>query len=106
MSGGGVTAESRVALDIPADHPAFDGHFPGFPLLPGAVLLDAALDAIAAHRDLDLTRWRLTSAKFLALVRPGACLILGHTASDDRTIRFDVRRAGDIVASGMLSHGA
>ena len=37
----------------PADHPSFAGHFPKFPVLPGAVLLDEALQAIeqrARHR--------------------------------------------------------
>ena len=33
---------------VPLDHPAFAGHFPGTPILPGVVLLDTALQAIAS----------------------------------------------------------
>jgi 3-hydroxymyristoyl/3-hydroxydecanoyl-(acyl carrier protein) dehydratase len=31
---------------VPNDHPSLAGHFPGHPIVPGVVLLDAVLDAI------------------------------------------------------------
>jgi hypothetical protein len=31
---------------------------------------------------------------------------MGHSASNDATIRFVIRAASRAVASGMLSHGA
>jgi 3-hydroxymyristoyl/3-hydroxydecanoyl-(acyl carrier protein) dehydratase len=49
---------------------------------------------------------RLTAAKFLAVVRPGDKLTLEHTATEDSKVRFVIRAANSIVASGMLSHGA
>ncbi len=93
-------------LAIAADHPAYAGHFPGMPILPGAALLDEALLLIAQHRSLDLRVWRLTSAKFLHPVQPGDRLILEHIAPDASSVRFSVRNAHRSVASGMLSHGA
>ncbi len=39
----GVMSGMQYSLEISADHPAFAGHFPNFPVLPGAVLLDEAL---------------------------------------------------------------
>jgi len=93
-------------LEIAADHPAYAGHFPGMPILPGAALLDEALHLIAASRSLDLRVWRLTSAKFLLPVRPGDRLTLEHAAPSASSIRFLVRNAHCLVASGMLSHGA
>ena len=43
----------HALIEIPAAHPAFPGHFPGMPILPGVVLLDEALHAIAAARGAD-----------------------------------------------------
>jgi 3-hydroxymyristoyl/3-hydroxydecanoyl-(acyl carrier protein) dehydratase len=90
-------------LDIAADHPAFAGHFPAFPVLPGAVLLDAALAAIQQARGLDTTAWRIASAKFLGLVRPGDVLAVEHEAPGIGTIRFTIRSHERVVATGTLS---
>jgi 3-hydroxyacyl-[acyl-carrier-protein] dehydratase len=65
-------------LAIAADHPAFAGHFPGFPLLPGAVLLDEILRAIELAHGIDLKTWHVSSAKFLSAVRPSDSLVLEH----------------------------
>jgi len=95
--------ELRGELHIAADHPAYPGHFPGFPLLPGAVLLDEALREIARARGIDLTEWRMASAKFLQIVRPGTALSVQHSTSGTPTIRFAILSGTATVASGMLS---
>jgi 3-hydroxymyristoyl/3-hydroxydecanoyl-(acyl carrier protein) dehydratase len=93
----------RGVLDIAADHPAFAGHFPGFPVLPGAVLLDAALAAIGEARGIDITAWQIATAKFLGLVRPGDALTVEHEAAGTGTIRFTILSHERIVATGTLS---
>jgi 3-hydroxyacyl-[acyl-carrier-protein] dehydratase len=90
-------------LTIDAGHQAYAGHFPGFPILPGAVLLDEVLHEIARERGLDLLHWQVSSVKFLETVAPGEALTLEHTALSDASIRFAVRKAGGPVASGVLS---
>jgi 3-hydroxyacyl-[acyl-carrier-protein] dehydratase len=92
------------ALDIPADHPSFAGHFPKFPVLPGAVLLDEVLQVIQRERRIDLTQWRIASAKFLAAVRPGDSLRLEHSLARVGLINFTIRSADQTVASGSLSN--
>jgi 3-hydroxyacyl-[acyl-carrier-protein] dehydratase len=92
-----------TGLTIDTDHPAYAGHFPGFPILPGAVLLDEVLHEIARERGLDPRQWQLASVKFLATVGPGEALTLEHTAPNDATIRFAVHKPGGPVASGVLS---
>jgi 3-hydroxymyristoyl/3-hydroxydecanoyl-(acyl carrier protein) dehydratase len=92
-----------TALPIAEDHAAFAGHFPGFPILPGAALLDVVLHEIERSRSIDLTLWSVASAKFLATVRPGDALTLEHSASGDATIRFVIRATTRAVASGMLT---
>jgi 3-hydroxymyristoyl/3-hydroxydecanoyl-(acyl carrier protein) dehydratase len=90
-------------LHIADNHPAFAGHFPGLPILPGAVLLDEALVAMAQQRGLDLLDWQVSSVKFLETVGPGDPLRLEHDSPNDRTIRFTVRHGSRLIASGTLS---
>jgi 3-hydroxymyristoyl/3-hydroxydecanoyl-(acyl carrier protein) dehydratase len=91
-------------LEIAQDHASFAGHFPQFPILPGAVLLDEALEVIARDRGIDLTHWRIASAKFLDVVRPGDELCLQHDSPTDGSIRFTICAASRMVASGTLSN--
>ena len=100
----GPGEDGEVVLSIAADHPAFAGHFPGAPVLPGALLLDEALAAIERSRDIDITHWRIASVKFLGWVLPGDELILGHSAPSANTIRFAIRGARGPVAAGSLTH--
>jgi 3-hydroxyacyl-[acyl-carrier-protein] dehydratase len=93
----------QCALEIPADHPAYAGHFPNFPVLPGAVLIDEALKIIEQTRGIDLTQWHIASAKFLAPVRPGDRLLVEHEAPAEGMIRFSIRLGSRTVASGALS---
>jgi 3-hydroxyacyl-[acyl-carrier-protein] dehydratase len=100
-------------IEISAEHPSFAGHFPEFPVLPGAVLLDEALQVIQRQRNVDLTLWHIASAKFLDAVRPGDALRVEHDAPKSGLIRF-VILAPDravpgkdrTVVSGSLSSGA
>jgi 3-hydroxymyristoyl/3-hydroxydecanoyl-(acyl carrier protein) dehydratase len=94
--------KTQSALDIPADHPVFAGHFPGFPVLPGAVLVDEALSAIEVARGIDLRCWHIGSAKFHDTVRPGDSLVLDHEAPEPGLIRFTLRAGNRRVASGTL----
>ena len=46
-------AQRRQAhVTIARDHPAFAGHFPGAPVLPGVVLLSLVIEAVAADTTL------------------------------------------------------
>jgi 3-hydroxyacyl-[acyl-carrier-protein] dehydratase len=90
-------------LEIPRDHPAFVGHFPKFPVLPGAILLDEALQVIQRERRIDLTQWHIASVKFLDAVRPGDALHLEHDLAESGLIRFRIRAANRTVATGSLS---
>jgi 3-hydroxymyristoyl/3-hydroxydecanoyl-(acyl carrier protein) dehydratase len=92
-------------IEVPRDHPSFAGHFPNFPVLPGAVLLDEALQIIERARGIELRMWRIAAVKFPDSVRPGEALQLDHAISHDGSIRFTIRAASRIVASGSLSDG-
>jgi 3-hydroxymyristoyl/3-hydroxydecanoyl-(acyl carrier protein) dehydratase len=66
---------TAMPLTIAADHPAFAGHFPAQPIVPGVVLLDLGMRAIAQHSGPGTsTRYRVGNAKFLSPVGPGEAL--------------------------------
>jgi 3-hydroxymyristoyl/3-hydroxydecanoyl-(acyl carrier protein) dehydratase len=99
MSAGPV----ETTLTVARDHPAFEGHFPGHPVLPGVVLLAEALAAIEAASGRKSDQWTISSAKFLAPVAPGTPLKLVHEPLASGGIRFEIRSAQGVVANGVLA---
>jgi 3-hydroxymyristoyl/3-hydroxydecanoyl-(acyl carrier protein) dehydratase len=93
------------AIRIAPDHPAFAGHFPGMPILPGAALLDEVLFLLERELALDMTQWQLAAAKFLKPVGPGDELALDHARAED-AIAFTVRLGGLKALTGTLSRTA
>jgi 3-hydroxyacyl-[acyl-carrier-protein] dehydratase len=93
-------------IQIPPDHPAFAGHFPGTPIVPGVVLLDEALEVIARELGLTLERCTLAAVKFKSVVRPGQPVTLRFEFSAPGSVRFELESEGQPVASGALSVAA
>jgi len=91
---------------VPLDHPAFAGHFPGTPILPGVLLLDTVLHSIAAATGIALDTCTISSVKFLSPASPGDELAIQHTLSASGTIRFEVVAGMRKIASGSIVAGA
>lgn len=91
---------------VPLDHPAFAGHFPGTPILPGVVLLDMALQIITAVTGIALDLCEISSVKFLSPASPGDELLIQHNISASGTIRFDIVAGMRKIASGSIAPGA
>ena len=93
----------ETMLAVPRDHPAYEGHFPGHPILPGVVILAEVLAAIEAATARAPQQWEVSNAKFLDPVTPGTALTLLHEVLDSGAVRFEVRSATGVVASGTLA---
>jgi acyl-CoA synthetase (AMP-forming)/AMP-acid ligase II len=91
---------------IPADHPVFAGHFPGHPLVPGALLLDWVVERVAAHWRISSTGLRIEQAKFLHTVLPDARVVLDLKAEADRcrfTLNLVDGETNTVAVTGLLS---
>ncbi len=85
-----------------AQHPAFAGHFPGNPIVPGVLLLDAALHALGLPGVQPQAPLRLDQVKFLGVVRPGEALTL-RAREHGATLRVGLRHGERDVASATLA---
>lgn len=72
---------ASLVITFAADHPAAAGHFPGNPIVPGALLLSEAVTAVGAALARDLSRCTVRSAKFPAPSRPGERIDIAYSAS-------------------------
>ena len=77
-----------VITTLRADHPAAQGHFPGNPVIPGAVLLGEAVQLIEARLGRSLSPHGIRRAKFPNPARPGDRLTLKFTETA-ASIRFE-----------------
>jgi 3-hydroxymyristoyl/3-hydroxydecanoyl-(acyl carrier protein) dehydratase len=90
-----------VDLVFSADHPTAAGHFPGNPILPGALLLDSIM--LAVSRGIGAPSVTIQSAKFLRPVRPGDRLrVAWATKGVDTHFSCSFAASGEIAVSGTL----
>jgi acyl-CoA synthetase (AMP-forming)/AMP-acid ligase II len=88
-----------IIISFPHDDPTGPGHFPGNPIIPGALLLDELVSAIVS------AGWRgeIEAAKFHHPVRPGDTVTVTSRIDGGKT-RFECRLtgSGQLVLSGAL----
>jgi len=84
---------NRINRFFASDHPAAVGHFPGNPIIPGAVLLNDVLDTIGGAEHASPMSYEVSSAKFLHPVRPG----------NNVTITWEKRASGEIRFECLLT---
>lgn len=89
----------RLPLALAADHPVFAGHFPGQPIVPGALLLDLAIHAINAHSQRSVQH--ISQAKFLSPALPGEA-IEAEFEIDGDSLRLTLRSGARSLATARL----
>jgi 3-hydroxymyristoyl/3-hydroxydecanoyl-(acyl carrier protein) dehydratase len=93
----------RVRDQVSAGHPALAGHFPGDPIVPGALLL--ARVARAAAQAYGGRVGGAPAVKFLAPLRPGERFEVELEQAAGSTLRFRVLRDAALIAAGTLRLG-
>ncbi|MDQ7745891.1 hypothetical protein [Hydrogenophaga pseudoflava] len=87
---------------VPADHPAFAGHFPGHPIVPGVVLLDRVLQIARPLQGGASEGWQVAQVKFLSPCGPDDELIFALRDGVRGGLVFSVHCGDREVASGGL----
>ena len=99
-----MTGEAFVAeWSVPLQHPVFDGHFPGNPIVPGVWLLDEALARVREWAGWGVQASRVDNAKFFQPVRPGSSLKLELQRKASGAVAFRWLLGEAVVASGQFS---
>ncbi len=84
-------------LTVPASHPALPGHFPGNPIVPGALLLGEVIRAAARQHRVT----GVAAAKFLVPLRPDTPFHIELSPVADG-LDFVVAGDNEIFARGNL----
>jgi 3-hydroxymyristoyl/3-hydroxydecanoyl-(acyl carrier protein) dehydratase len=79
-------AVHHAECEFAADEPSARGHFPGNPIIPGAVLLREVVRAVAADNGMVCSGVR--SARFFHPVRPGDRIVIAWEEKRDGEFAF------------------
>lgn len=98
-----------LSFSIPQNHPCFQGHFPGHPILPGVLILERVLTHARSQIKGSFESYALLNVKFLASVSPGDNLNLTFSESNSNSFTFAVHIANSsaglqdgLACSGQL----
>jgi hypothetical protein len=88
-----VGFSGMATIHFPVGHPAAEGHFPGNPIIPGALLLREIVAAILDPNNPSGAPFEILRAKFLVPVRPGSTVEI-RWAGAGGEVRFTCTAAG------------
>ena len=90
-------------MKIAAEHPALPGHFPGHPVVPGVVLLEAVVAALPAHAGGAVRVTGFPTVKFVAPLGPGQEFDIRLVAKRAGQSTFEIAAGDTRLASGTVS---
>ena len=84
------------------DDPVFPGHFPGLPVVPGVLLLEAVLDSANALIDSGSKFSGVERVKFLRPLAPDEEFAVELRESAGPLLAFTCRAGDEAIATGWL----
>jgi 3-hydroxymyristoyl/3-hydroxydecanoyl-(acyl carrier protein) dehydratase len=99
------SVEHRTRVEVPSDYGYFDGHFAGYPILPGAAQLsELVLPCVRrAWPELGALK-QMARLKFTGRIQPGETIDVVLSARTGGTsVDFALRRAEVLCSAGTLS---
>ncbi len=106
MADGDANAFSiEACLNFGPEFPAFQGHFPGNPILPGIIQLASVRILAARFLSCSLAASTLSNIKFRDMIRPGQSVkvnLFGQEKNGGWKVRFEISSSEAPVASGDM----
>jgi 3-hydroxyacyl-[acyl-carrier-protein] dehydratase len=92
----------KLQLRIASNHPVGAGHFPGNPIIPGALLLAEVARLIETELATRFVSFNIKSAKFFHPARPGDAAEVEFSVSAQGDISFNCSVNGVKVLAGTM----
>lgn len=89
-------------LCVPSTHPALPGHFPGNPLVPGAVLLAMVIETTERWHEGKARVKGMPAVKFLAPMRPDKVVMLSLMPISADLLKFECQMGETLIAAGSI----
>jgi 3-hydroxyacyl-[acyl-carrier-protein] dehydratase len=87
---------------IAANHPSLPGHFPGNPVVPGVVILDEVLHALAQWQP-QLNIEGFTTVKFLQPLLPDETFSIEFEHNKATRMKFACKKNQTVFANGIIN---
>jgi len=87
-----------------ASHPALPGHFPGHPVIPGVLLLDALVNALPAQAGGAVRVTGFPAVKFLSPLLPERDVEVALTFKRPGQANFELLAGGEKIATGTVAY--
>ena len=100
---GSAMVHERV-LSIGHDHPALEGHFPGYPVVPGVVLLNEVLETLRRGSAASLVVIGLPMVKFSSPLRPGEVVTIHVDEEGAGRATFSCQVDARLIAFGAIEY--
>jgi 3-hydroxyacyl-[acyl-carrier-protein] dehydratase len=100
LSLSGVSIERYVfSMELNPDHPVYEGHFPGNPVVPGVCQLQMISELLSLIKGSAVRLIHSDNVKFLSVMVPNKNFII------DAEIRVKTLEDGEISANAILKEG-
>lgn len=91
-----------IQRSVPGDHPSLAGHFPGHPIVPGVVMLDLVVQALAERLGGECRLTGIPVVKFMAPLRPDQAFVICFSRLAKGRVQFQCLLQDRLLAQGQL----
>jgi len=94
----------KHSFEIRADHPYFEGHFPGFPVFPAVGQLSLLTEVVLLLHGEDCVITAIPVAKFLRPIVPDTMVMVELNVKGENKTDFAISCTEGVIAKGKLTY--